>query len=131
MQPVLLFDGECNLCNGTVQFIIKNDPTGKFRFAALQSAFGQDFLVKNQLKTTDFDTVILVEGDQFFIKSDAVLRGAKILGGWRSLLQVFYIVPRPIRNVVYDFVARNRYRWFGKQNECWLPTPDLRARFVS
>jgi predicted DCC family thiol-disulfide oxidoreductase YuxK len=129
-NPILLFDGACNLCNGTVQFVIKRDPTGKFRFASLQSDFGQDFLRKNNLKMTDFDSVILVENDQFYTKSDAVLRGVKFMGSAWWLMQIFYIVPRFIRNAVYDIVARNRYKWFGAPTECWIPTPDLRARFL-
>lgn len=130
-SPVLLFDGVCNLCNATVQFVIRQDPEGIFQFASLQSEAGQAFLKKFKLPTDELNTVVLVDDDKAYTRSDVVLQISKKLGGWWRLMQLFYIVPRPVRNVVYDWIARNRYRWFGKKDECWLPTPELKRRFLS
>ncbi len=130
-SPVLLFDGVCNLCNATVQFVIRQDPEDIFQFASLQSEAGQAFLKKFNLPTDELNTVVLVNDDKAYTRSDVVLQISKKLGGWWRLMQVFYIVPRPVRNVVYDWIARNRYRWFGKKDECWLPTPELKRRFLS
>ena len=130
-SPVILFDGVCNLCNTAVQFVIERDPTAIFRFAALQSDFGQDILAKNAVNTEGGDTMILVENGHVYDRSTAALRIAKRLSGGIKLLSVFLIVPKPIRDFFYKIVARNRYRWFGKQETCWLPTKELKARFLS
>ena len=130
-SPVILFDGVCNLCNTAVQFVIERDPTAIFRFAALQSDFGQEILAKNALITEGGDTMILVEKGQVYDRSTAALRIAKRLSGGIKFLSVFLIVPKPIRDFVYKIIARNRYRWFGKQETCWLPTKELKARFLS
>jgi predicted DCC family thiol-disulfide oxidoreductase YuxK len=129
-QPVVLFDGVCNLCNGSVQWLILRDPNSKLRFAALQSDFGQNILKKNNLNTLDFNSFILVEGEKIWLKSDAALRVVSYLGGGWSWLRLLQIVPTFIRNFFYDIMAKNRYRWFGKKESCWLPTPELRARFL-
>ena len=128
--PTLLFDGICNLCNASVQWVIEHDQKGIFRFASLQSEAGQVFLKKFNLPTEELNTVVLVDGEHAWTRSDVPLQIFKKLGGWWRLLSVFFIVPRPVRNMVYDWVARNRYRWFGKKDECWLPTPDLKNRFL-
>jgi predicted DCC family thiol-disulfide oxidoreductase YuxK len=130
-SPVILFDGVCNLCNTAVQFVIERDPTAVFRFAALQSDFGQGILAKNAINTEGGDTMILVENGQVYDRSTAALRIAKRLSGGIKLLAVFLIVPRPIRDFFYKIIARNRYRWFGKQETCWLPTKELKARFLN
>ena len=130
-SPVILFDGVCNLCNTAVQFVIERDPTAIFRFAALQSDFGQEILAKNALITEGGDTMILVEKGQVYDRSTAALRIAKRLSGGIKFLSVFLIVPKPIRDFVYKIIARNRYRWFGKQETCWLPTKELKARFLT
>lgn len=130
MQPILLFDGVCNLCNDTVQFTIERDPTGKFKFASLQSSVGQELLKKFNLPTNDFDSFVLVDGEQCYTKSSAALRVIKGFGGWWTLLYIFILIPKPIRDWVYSLVAKNRYRWFGKANQCWMPTPDLKERFL-
>ena len=130
-SPVLLFDGVCNLCNASVQWVIERDPEGFFRFASLQSDAGQAFLKKFNLPADELNTVVLVDGEKAYTRSDVPLRIFKKLGGWWSLLQVFFVVPRPIRNAVYDWIAKNRYRWFGKKEACWLPTPELKGRFLS
>jgi predicted DCC family thiol-disulfide oxidoreductase YuxK len=130
-SPVILFDGVCNLCNTAVQFVIERDPTAIFRFAALQSDFGQAILAKNAVNTEGGDTMILVENGQVYDRSTAALRIAKSLSGGIQLLSVFLIVPKPIRDFFYKIIARNRYRWFGKQESCWLPTKELKARFLN
>jgi predicted DCC family thiol-disulfide oxidoreductase YuxK len=129
-QGVILFDGVCNFCNTTINFIIDHDPKQRFRFASLQSDAGQQLLRRHHEPTTDFDSVILLKGGKVFHKSDAALEIALDLGGLWPLLYGFKIVPRFVRNAVYDFVARNRYRWFGRLDACRLPTPELRGRFL-
>jgi predicted DCC family thiol-disulfide oxidoreductase YuxK len=128
-HPILLFDGVCNLCNRSVQFVLKHDQEKIFRFASLQSNAGQALLQQFNLPLTDFNSFVLVEGEQVFTKSTGALKVARQLKGWRWLYG-FIIIPRFIRDAVYGFIARNRYRWFGKQESCWLPTPELRARFL-
>ncbi|MFK7951184.1 MAG: thiol-disulfide oxidoreductase DCC family protein [Saprospiraceae bacterium] len=129
-HPIILFDGVCNLCNGAVQFIIERDKKRLFRFASLQSDIGKQYQAKAGLSTDSIDTILLVEDGQIYQKSSAALRIARKLDGLWSLLFIFIIVPPFIRNRVYDFIARNRYRWFGKQDSCWLPTPDLKVLFL-
>lgn len=129
-SPVLLFDGVCNLCNASVQWVLLHDRRGQFRFAALQSDTGQRLLQKFGLSPEQFDSVVLVDGDRIFLRSDAALETARRLGLPWSLLNGFRIVPRFVRNAVYDWIARNRYRWFGRQDECLLPRPEWRERFV-
>lgn len=129
-HPILLFDGVCNLCNGAVQWVLKHDRKGVFRFAALQSETGQALLKRFGLSPEHFDTVVLVEGDRLFTRSDAALELARRLGGGWSMLYGFKIIPRFIRNAIYDWIARNRYRWFGKKEACMLPRPEWKERFV-
>ncbi|MEW5927897.1 MAG: thiol-disulfide oxidoreductase DCC family protein [Gemmatimonadota bacterium] len=127
---VVLFDGVCNLCNGSVQFIVRHDPAGRFRFASLQSEAGQALLRRHGLDPTDLFSVILVEGGRAYARSDAALRIARgLTGPWRAA-GALRAVPRPLRDAAYGWVARNRYRWFGKQEACMIPTPELRARFL-
>lgn len=129
-SPILLFDGVCNLCNRSVQFVLKRDTHKKFRFASLQGKAGQELLQKFNLPLTNFNSFIVVEGNRFYTRSAAILRMLKILGGGWKLLYGFMIVPRFIRDGIYNLIARNRYSWFGKREECWVPTPELRARFL-
>lgn len=128
-HPVILFDGVCNLCNASVQKVIKYDPERKFRYASLQGKFGQQVLNEFQLPGTNFNSFILLKDNQIYTKSTAALKVAKEMSGLWSLLYVFIIIPPFIRNFFYDLVARNRYKWFGKQETCWLPTPDLKQLF--
>ena len=129
-HPVLLFDGVCNLCDESVQWVIRHDPASKFRFVSLQSEKGQELLRAHNLPTNELNTVVLVDGGKAFTRSDVPLRiFGKVGGGW-SLLTAFRIVPRFLRDAVYDWIARNRYRWFGKKEACWLPTPELKSRFL-
>jgi predicted DCC family thiol-disulfide oxidoreductase YuxK len=129
-HPILLFDGVCNLCNGSVQFIIRRDPEARFRFASLQSAVGQRYLDELRVDRRAVDSVILIEGGRWYKEGDAALRIARLLPGPWKALGVFRLLPRPLRDRLYRLVARNRYRWFGKRESCWLPTPELRGRFL-
>lgn len=127
---IVLFDGVCNLCSGSVQFIIKRDPQTIYKFASLQSDVGQQILKKFNLSQTELHTIILVKGNSFLKQSDAALEIARNLtGGW-SLFYGFKIVPRFVRDLIYNWISRNRYAWFGKQDSCWLPTTELKTRFL-
>ena len=127
---MLLFDGVCNLCNASVQWVLKHDKKNRFRFAALQSDTGRMLLERVGLSNEKLETVVLVDGDRFFTHSDAVLEIARRLGGIWSLARVGRIVPRPIRDALYMWIARNRYRWFGKKEQCMLPSPEWKGRFI-
>lgn len=129
-HPVILFDGVCNYCNALVQFILRRDKRGVFRFAALQSEPGQAYLNKFGLPPDFLDSVVLVEGETCFVRSDAGLRIMRHLGGLWALACAFAIVPRPVRDALYDYVARNRYRWFGRTEACMVPTEEVKARFL-
>jgi predicted DCC family thiol-disulfide oxidoreductase YuxK len=128
---IILFDGVCNFCNASVQFIIRRDPRQRFRFGALQSEPGQALLKQHGITpTADLQSVVLIENGRLYTHSTAALRIARQLSGAWPLLYGFIIVPRPIRDWVYAFVARNRYRWFGKKEACSIPTPEQRALFI-
>jgi predicted DCC family thiol-disulfide oxidoreductase YuxK len=129
-HPIVLFDGVCNLCSGAVQFIIRRDPEGRFRFASLQSPLGEELLARFGIDPRLIDSVILVEGDRWSKESDAALRVARGMSGAWRMLWALRVIPRPLRDGLYRLIARNRYRWFGKQETCWLPTPELRGRFL-
>lgn len=129
-NPIVLFDGVCNLCNGAVRFIIGADKREKFRFASLQSESGQSLLRKHGLPTDSFDSFVLIKGDQCFVKSSAVLNCSKELGGIFRLFYVFIVLPKPLRDFVYDLVAKSRYQLFGRNESCLVPTPALRQRFL-
>lgn len=129
-HPILLFDGVCNLCNGIVQFVIARNPGKTFLFASLQSAAGQEWLRHFQLPVDDFETFVLIEKDQYYTKSTAVLHVAKRLSGLWPLSYALIIIPPSIRDYLYSFVARNRYRWFGKRAKCMVPTDDVAGRFL-
>jgi predicted DCC family thiol-disulfide oxidoreductase YuxK len=128
--PILLFDGVCNLCNGSVRWVIARDPAAQFRFASLQSEAGRALLAEHGLPPDAMDTVVLVDGKAHWRKSDAALELLRRLGGIWGFLSLLRLVPRALRDPPYDLIARNRYRWWGKRDECWLPTPELRARFL-
>lgn len=129
-HPVILFDGECNLCSGIVQFIIKHDPKHQFRFASLQSEFGQQLLKEFNLPMQEFGSVILLEKGVVYTRSGAALRVTKKLSGAWPALYALIIVPPFARNSVYNWAARNRYKWFGKKEACWVPTPELKQLFM-
>jgi predicted DCC family thiol-disulfide oxidoreductase YuxK len=129
-HPVILFDGVCNLCSGSVQYVIKHDPQHIFRFASLQSPFGQKFLSDNNLPSNNINSFILFSKKKIYTRSTAALQVAKRLKGLIKLLYVFMIVPGFIRDGVYNIIAKNRYKWFGKEETCWLPTPELKNLFL-
>lgn len=128
--PILLFDGECNLCNATVQFIIRHDCKGKFRFASLQGDYGRRLLSSLGMPESTPDTSLLQADGKVYQSSEGVLRTLLHLGFPWSLCYVFILLPARLRDAVYQFVARNRYRWFGKREACDLPSPGMRARFL-
>jgi predicted DCC family thiol-disulfide oxidoreductase YuxK len=130
-SPVVLFDGVCNLCNGWVRFVLRRDPRRRFRFASLQSTFGAEVLQRHGLPDDYLGSILLLADGVLFAKSDAVLRIAGQLRWPWPVLSVFVIVPRVLRDIVYDWVARNRYRWFGKSESCMLPSANDAARFLS
>jgi len=127
---IVLFDGVCNLCSGSVRFIIKRDPEAYFRFASLQSVEAEDILSRAGRSVEEFDSVVLIEQDRLFTKSEAALHIAARLNGLWSLTKVFLVVPRKIRDRVYDWIARNRFDWFGKKDVCWKPEEQLQNRFL-
>ena len=129
-HKIILFDGVCNLCNSSVTFAIKRDKNDIFRFAALQSEIGMQLISKFKIDTSQTDSIILIEGNKYYEKSSAALHIAKHLSGGWPLLYGFIILPKFIRNAVYDFIAKNRYKWFGKKESCMIPTPELQAKFL-
>jgi len=130
VKSVILFDGVCNLCNRSVLFIIKHDRSAKFQFAALQSNFGRNQLTALNLTVDALNTILLIKNGKVYSKSSAALEIARELDGLWPSFYVFKILPSFIRNVVYHFIAKNRYRWFGRKEACMIPTPDLKARFL-
>jgi predicted DCC family thiol-disulfide oxidoreductase YuxK len=130
-NPVVLFDGVCNLCNGSVQFIIARDPSARFRFAPLGSAAAQSLINESKAGGPLPDSIVLMEHRQMYTRSTAALRMTRGLRFPWPLLYGLIVVPRPLRDTVYDLIARNRYRWFGKRDTCMMPTPELRARFLA
>ncbi|KAF0235903.1 MAG: thiol-disulfide oxidoreductase DCC family protein [Sediminibacterium sp.] len=128
--PIILFDGHCNLCNSSVQFIIQRDPNKQFRFASLQSDFGKSILANFNLSTSQINTVILLDSGKIYTRSTAALMIAKRLSGGWSYLYAFSIIPAFIRDLVYNLIANNRYKWFGKKESCWIPTPALKDLFI-
>lgn len=128
-NSVILFDGVCNFCNSSVNFIIEHDKKGYFKFAPLQSEIGKTLVDKFGLR--DVDSIILVEDDKAYTYSTAALKFIKHLDGIWSWAYIFIIIPRPIRDFFYKLFAANRYRLFGKKDTCMMPTPDIRARFLT
>ncbi|QCW99984.1 thiol-disulfide oxidoreductase DCC family protein [Aggregatimonas sangjinii] len=128
---IILFDGVCNLCNSSVQFVINRDSKDVFRFAALQSDIGQKLVMERGIDTAQTDSIILIEpGIAYYTKSDAALQIGRHLKGYRTISKILNLIPSTLRNIVYDFVARNRYRWYGKREECMVPTPELKSKFL-
>ena len=129
-HKIILFDGVCNLCNTSVNFVIKKDKNDVFRFAALQSEIGQNYIEKFKIDSSKTDSIILVDNDKHYIKSTAALTIAKSLKGGYPLLYIFMILPNFIRNWVYDYIAKNRYKWYGKKESCMIPTLELKSKFL-
>lgn len=130
-KKIILFDGVCNLCESSVQFVIKHDAKDQFRFVTLQSELGQKILSHIGINSKHIDSVILYEpGIAYYYKSTAALQIAKHLGGFFHFGTVFRIIPTTLRNALYDYIAKNRYAWYGKKEACLLPTPELKAKFL-
>jgi predicted DCC family thiol-disulfide oxidoreductase YuxK len=130
MQAVIFFDGLCNLCNGAVQFTIERDRRNVFRFASLQSDFAREKLKDFNVEPAEGSSFVLLEEGKIYQRSTAALRVAKKLKGLWPLLYTFIIIPPFIRDAVYNYIAKNRYKWFGKQESCWIPTPELKSKFL-
>lgn len=128
-DPVILFDGVCNLCCGSVQFIIKRDKKKYFRFASLQSQFGKNILHQFELNENNINSFILIEEGKLFTQSTAALKVAKQLSGAWKMMYVFILVPVFLRNYIYSVIANNRYKWFGKKEACWLPAEEMSELF--
>lgn len=127
---LVLFDGVCNLCNGSVRFLLRRDRRGRFRFAALQSAAGQAALRRHSLSSTQLTTIVAIENGRAWTESAAALLLARRLPWPWPLLAAFTLVPRPLRDALYAWVSRHRYRWFGRRESCMLPSPELADRFL-
>ncbi len=129
-KSIILFDGVCNLCNNSVQFIIKRDHKHRFLYASLQSDAAQRILLQFQLKSSDLDSIILIENGKVYQKSTAILKIVKHLNSSWKLSYGFIIIPKFIRDFIYTIIAKNRYKWFGKREVCMVPTKELKMRFL-
>lgn len=131
-KKIILFDGVCNLCNASVQFVIKRDTKDVFRFVPLQSELGEQILNHIGINREQTDSIVLYEpGKAYFYKAEAALKIINEFGGLYYLLNILQIFPKFISNAVYDYIAKNRYRWYGKQESCMMPTPELAAKFLA
>ena len=129
-MPILLFDGHCNLCNAWVQFIVKRNPAKTIRFASLQSKAGRALLDEHKIAQDYLDSLVLIEEERFSVSSSAALRTLSYLSTWESQLKLLLVLPSPLRDLVYRFVARYRYKWFGRREQCMIPTAELNERFL-
>lgn len=130
-KKIILFDGVCNLCDSSVQYIIKHDKKDVFRFVSLQSDLGKKITDYIGIETTKIDSIVLyIPGIAYYTKAEAAFRIAKELGGMISLLTFLNIFPKSIQDFGYDFIAKNRYKWFGKKESCMMPTPEISAKFL-
>ena len=129
-KPIILFDGVCNFCNGSVNFLIRQDKKNVFRFAALQSQTAQKLLAQYKKQKKGFESFVLMQDGKAYEKSSAALKVLKKLPWYWKWAQVFWIVPKFIRDGVYNLIAKNRYKWFGKKEECMIPMPELKSRFL-
>lgn len=129
-KSIIFFDGVCNLCNNSVKFIIKRDKHKRFLYASLQSDAARDILLQFKIKNSNLNSIILLENGKLYQKSTAILKIAKQLNGFWKLNYVFIIIPKFFRDFIYDIIAKNRYKWFGKREVCMLPTGDMKLRFL-
>ncbi len=130
-QPVIFFDGVCNLCNASVQFVIAHDKKDQFKFTALQGDYAKEVLSKFNADPQQLNTILLLQEGRLYTKSSAALRVAGKLNGLIPLLYVFLLIPKFIRDWFYDIIAKNRYQWWGRQESCWVPTPELKNKFIA
>ena len=130
-KKIILFDGVCNLCSSAVQFVIDHDKKDIFRFASLQSEIGKKLLLERDFNTEDLKSIVLIEpGVAYYQKSTAALEISKDLSGAYSLLKHFLFIPESLRDGIYNFIARRRYKWYGKKEACMIPTPELKKKFL-
>lgn len=130
-KKIILFDGVCNLCNSSVQFAIKRDENDVFRYAAIQSEIGERLLAERNIDTNEIDSIILIEPNiAYYTKSTAALEIGKDLKGLRTISSILLWLPESFRNIVYDFIAANRYKWYGKKEACMVPTKELKSKFL-
>jgi predicted DCC family thiol-disulfide oxidoreductase YuxK len=129
-ERIILFDGVCNFCNFWIRFVFKHDKNGNFKFAHLQSETAWSLMKKYELDASQLETVILIDGGQIFLHSNAALRICRYLNGAWPLIYALTIIPAPLRDAVYRLVSRKRYQWFGKSDQCLMPTPEMKSRFL-
>ena len=129
-KPVILFDGVCNYCNSIVNFVIRHDKHNRLLFAPLQSQTGQELLRTYHLPVGDFNSFVFISEQKAWLRSSAALQVLRQLPWYWQWTRAFWIIPQFIRDAVYNLIARNRYRWFGKKETCMIPTPDVKARFL-
>ncbi|WP_025740402.1 thiol-disulfide oxidoreductase DCC family protein [Aquimarina pacifica] len=130
-KKIILFDGVCNLCNSSINFIIKRDKNSVFRYASLQSDIGMRLIAERNIDTSKLDSILLIEGEGVYsYKSTAALKIARQLSGIYPFLSVNLLLPKFFRDWIYDIIAKNRYKWFGKKDSCMIPTPELKALFL-
>ena len=127
---LILFDGVCNLCSALVQFVIRHDPAGKFRFAAIQSEIGGEIFQSHGLDPADLQTFVFAAEGKMFLRSDAAIEVVSRFGGAWRIFRIFQFVPKVLRDSIYSFIARNRYRWFGRKEVCMVPTAEIKERFL-
>lgn len=127
---LILFDGVCNLCSALVQFVIRHDPAAKFRFAAIQSEIGGEIFQSHGLDPADLQTFVFAAEGKMFLRSDAAIEVVSRFGGAWKICKIFRFVPTVLRNAMYSFIARNRYRWFGRKEVCMVPTAEIKERFL-
>ena len=130
-MPILLFDGHCNFCNAWVRLVVRRDTAKKILFAPLQSSIGRKMLEENKIDVNYTDSLVFFEEERFSVSSTAALRIFSYLDGWERYLQFLSFVPRPFRDTLYHFIAKYRYKWFGRNDKCMVPTSELRERFLS
>lgn len=130
-KKIILFDGVCNLCNSTINRIIVEDKSDQFRFASLDSAIGQEILTYIGVDRNNTDSIVLYEpGIAYYVKSEAAFKIASYLGGWYSLLRIFNLFPTKLNDLGYEYVAKNRYKWYGKKDSCMIPTAEIKRKFL-
>ena len=130
MQSIIIFDGVCNFCNKSINFIIKRDPDSNFLFTPMQSDYGKELVNKYKINTNKKDTIILIKNEKYFLRSNAVFEIIKNLSGYWYLFGVFKKIPLPVRDYFYNLIAKNRYKFFGKKDSCMVPTNEIKKRFL-
>lgn len=130
-RGIILFDGVCNLCNGAVNFVIKRDKKSVFKFAAIQSEEAKNLMMEGDFQSEDLKTFILLLNERFYTKSTAALKVCRYLSGLWPMLYWFMIVPKFIRDFIYNIISRNRYKWFGRKESCMIPTPEFQSKFLN